>query len=189
MARKAQAGNPTALLTVTMRRRKGISPAVAAEMIHEALSDFLAWWRRNKPNQHIAWFKRTESHVSGWPHLHMLIRGPYIPQRLLSKWMANKLGSPIVDVRKVKNARHAARYIAKYVAKSVDKFEGVARWSRSRDYDQSQPMPDSVPELADERWTQDERTAKQVLHGWLMIGFRLDPKHKHGYLARPPCPD
>lgn len=53
------------------------------------------------------------------PHLHVLTRGQYIDQKKLSaQWAESSRGSSIVDVRMIKNGRHAVHYICKYLGKA-----------------------------------------------------------------------
>lgn len=52
------------------------------------------------------------------PHLHCLLRATFIPQQQISHlWAKLTRGSPIVDIRSVKDAHRAAAYIAAYLAK------------------------------------------------------------------------
>lgn len=60
--------------------------------------------------------KRRQWH----PHLHCLIEGSYMPQRLLSQaWYKTTGDSSIVDIRFVKSASHAAHYVTKYAVKPL----------------------------------------------------------------------
>lgn len=55
------------------------------------------------------------------PHLHILSKGKYIPQKRLSQqWCVASKGSMIVDVRPVKSGRKAARYVSKYMGKAPE---------------------------------------------------------------------
>lgn len=60
-------------------------------------------------------------------HVHLLYRGEFFPQKLLSElWKAATGDSMIVDVRAVPDREQTARYIADYVSKPAD----VERWSQ-----------------------------------------------------------
>lgn len=61
--------------------------------------------------------KVIEFTKAGLPHLHILLRGPYIPQWWLSKIWGEIHLSPIVDVRAVRGRDGAAGYLAKYMGK------------------------------------------------------------------------
>jgi len=53
----------------------------------------------------------------GWPHYHMIARGPFVDQQWLSaKWQL-LTGAKIVDIRRIKKQVDAARYIMKYLYK------------------------------------------------------------------------
>lgn len=67
---------------------------------------------------------------SGLEHVHLIYRGRYIPQPVLSKLWQEIHQAPIVDIRSVRSSRHhlrgAAAELAKYMAK-----EGCRRYSWS----------------------------------------------------------
>lgn len=71
-----------------------------------------------------------ENTKSGLQHIHMVYRGNYVAQRLLSAMWEQIHQSPIVDIRNVKrdqrNIRGCARELAKYMAK-----EGYRRYAWS----------------------------------------------------------
>lgn len=55
------------------------------------------------------------------PHLHVLARGSYVPQRLLSEtWLQVTGDSHVVDVRMAKSPEHLYSYLTRYVTKSWD---------------------------------------------------------------------
>ena len=62
-----------------------------------------------------------ESTKSGLQHVHMIYRGQYIPQPVLSALWSEIHQAPVVDIRSVKPSRHhlrgAAAELAKYMAK------------------------------------------------------------------------
>lgn len=54
------------------------------------------------------------------PHLHIITKAAYIPQKALSAaWTKASGGSSILDIRAVKNSTHAISYITKYVSKEA----------------------------------------------------------------------
>lgn len=72
-------------------------------------------------------------------HLHLVFRGEYMEQVLLSAMWASIHKSPVVDIRAVYKARGGARYLAKYLAKEVLNrywasynwvFQGWVGWSK-----------------------------------------------------------
>jgi len=66
------------------------------------------------------WFFEIKFAKSGkWhPHIHLVADGEYIPQRKLSRnWEKVTWGSPICDIRSVKDPKKVADYVAKYATK------------------------------------------------------------------------
>jgi len=53
----------------------------------------------------------------GLPHLHIIVRGPWIPQWWLSQAWKDIHISPVVDVRRVQGQGGAAAYLSKYLGK------------------------------------------------------------------------
>lgn len=130
----AASGNPTSFVTLTIDPKRYDSTAAAAQ-------DLVRCWRlirqrlvRDGYCKKSPFLAVIEATAKGWPHLHILCRLPYVPQRYLSALAQKYTGSPIVDIRKVYNRRHASRYIAKYVSKGPAQFEGCKRYWRSQDY-------------------------------------------------------
>jgi hypothetical protein len=93
-----------------------------------------------------------EETLKGEPHLHIVARAPYIPQRWLSEQMAELIQAPIVDIRKVNSAVGAARYVAKYVAKGPRAFGSLKRYWQSPGYDAA--------------GTKKKREMKEDAHTW-----------------------
>lgn len=85
--------------------------------------------RLRRRNLCSGYVKVLEFTRAGLPHLHIIMRGPPIPQWWLSEvWAAVHL-SPIVDVRAVRGKAGAAGYLAKYMGKSLE-----SRYSWSWDW-------------------------------------------------------
>lgn len=73
------------------------------------------------------YIKVPELSKSGKQHLHVLFRGSYIEQALISRWWQELHHAKIVDIRKVKvagNRKRIASYMAKYMSK-----ENIYRYS------------------------------------------------------------
>ena len=75
---------------------------------------------------HIEYISVREYTKKGRVHLHIVLRGPYIDQRWLSKQWEDIHGAEVVDIRELKNAEQAARYLSKYLSKGM-----AARFSYS----------------------------------------------------------
>jgi hypothetical protein len=68
------------------------------------------------------------------PHLHILLRTKYIPQRWISQQMQELINSPIVWIEKIKGARGAIAYVTKYVTTAPAQFGKSRRYWYSRLY-------------------------------------------------------
>jgi len=132
---QAVGGKPTTLLTITVNPDHLDSPhARAVELSHAWRRLRRAIMKRQKLEAlpFIAVFERTKK---GEPHLHILLRAPFIPQRWVSAWLKREIGAPVCDIRRVKGTSQAAAYIAKYVGKDPQRFVGTKRYWSSQDYD------------------------------------------------------
>jgi hypothetical protein len=78
---------------------------------------------------YMAFPEETEDHQ---PHLHILLRTKYIPQRWISQQMMDLIKSPIVWIEKVKGAKSAIAYVTKYVTKAPAQFGKSKRYWCSR---------------------------------------------------------
>jgi hypothetical protein len=134
--RAAREGAPSTFLTLT------VNPARYATYDEAARDLKTAWVNLRRRMQKsfamdrppfIAIFEGTKR---GWPHLHILMRCRYIPQRWFSQQMADLIGAPICDVRFIDNVGRVAAYVAKYISKAPSGFAHCKRWWRSKDYQQ-----------------------------------------------------
>lgn len=130
----AYAGQPTAFLTLTSRYDPARDPREAARDILRAWQYIRREIRRHWPAPRLEYLATWERTTRGWPHLHVLLRGPFIPQRWLSSRMNSLTGSPIVDIRRVANQDIAAAYVAKYVGKDPQPLASRQRYTRSHNW-------------------------------------------------------
>ena len=84
-----------------------------------------------KTLNYMAFIEETQK---GEPHLHIMLRSGYIPQRWLSQQMNELLQSPIVWIERVKGAKRAIAYVCKYVTKAPAQFGKGRRYWVSRKY-------------------------------------------------------
>lgn len=73
------------------------------------------------------YIKVPEQSKNGKQHLHVLFRGSYIEQAMISAWWQELHHAKIVDIRKVKGGR-SPRQLASYMAKYMSK-ENLYRYS------------------------------------------------------------
>lgn len=158
---RAKKGRAKRLVTLT------VNPA-AFEDHSEAAQALVSAWRRARQqlkrhhgHREIEFLAVFEQHKSGWPHLHILVRSGYIPQKWLSHYMRERISSPIVDVRKVNSAKHAAIYVAKYIAKEPRRFDGCKRFWTSAHWQAKRAKPIKDPRAI---WFIERDAAAMIRH-------------------------
>lgn len=162
-------GEPTTLLTLTTNPNHEADPERAADKLMNAWQRLARQLRREYGKRSFSYLAIWERTQRGMPHLHILLRAPYIPQRRISAHMAQAIAAPIVDIRKVKSARMVANYVAKYVSKEAAKFDGHNRFSRSRNWQDTATAERN-------KWTPPEDILWEVVH--------LTPVQAAQYLTR-----
>lgn len=132
--RQGANGDPNRFITLTSHRRPGYTPEQAARNLVQANRTFLRLVRKRYPNTPVECFYVFEATKAGWPHLHILMRGPFISQKWLSALMARLNGSPVVDIRRIDNVKRMGAYVAKYLGKDVHKFGTLKRYWQTKSY-------------------------------------------------------
>lgn len=128
-------GNPTTFITLTVNPAKGESPESRARALSNAWRVITKRARRKFTKAKLEFLAVFEETKKGEPHLHILARAPYIPQRWLSDQMRELIDAPIVDIRRVHQKKEAAKYIGKYVGKGPKPFAALKRYWSSPGYD------------------------------------------------------
>lgn len=127
---------------------------------------------------YFAFIERTKR---GEPHLHILLRCPFIPQAWISQQMRDLAGSPIVWIEKIENTAKAIAYVSKYVTKAPAQFGNKKRYWQSRNWKVNEGDQDAETfkkhrdvEVIRERWTDYSRrkssegwTAELTTDGWI----------------------
>jgi hypothetical protein len=129
-----------------------------------------------------------ERHKSGEPHLHILCRSEWIPQKWLSDEMRRLTGAFIVDVRRTYSPSECAAYCTKYVGKDPAIYGNCKRYWASQDYELDPPAKD------DERDNDGVtfEVYKGDLHDWTTeqerLGRIVQPSPKGWYAWDPRLP-
>lgn len=149
---QATDGNPTTFLTLTVNPATGQSPEDRARELVSALKVMIKRARRRwkkAPVEYLAVFEETKR---GEPHLHLLMRAPFIPQKWLSRTMDELIKAPVVDIRRVGSMRGVARYVAKYVAKGPRSFGTLKRYWSTPNYAPRTKTPALAPQQQRASW-------------------------------------
>lgn len=114
---------PTRFLTLTLKH----SDAPLTEQLDRLYSSFTCLRRRrfwqDLVTGGIAFLElKLSSTDNAWhPHLHVLMRGKYLPQSLVADaWLQITGDSFIVDIRMAKSPEHLYTYLTRYVTKAWD---------------------------------------------------------------------
>lgn len=143
----AISGHATRFVTLTSRRRPGLQPIEAAQQLVHSWQVVVKRWRRLQPANRADYLAVFEATKLGWPHLHILWRGPWLDQKWLSIQMDELARSPIVSVERIEDPVKAARYIAKYIGKEPHKFGTCKRYWSTPGWNQT-----PLDEEQDEFW-------------------------------------
>lgn len=121
---QAKAGKPERIITLTTRPRPGMDTLHAVRWMRERWQRLLYRLRRQFPR--LEYFAVTELHKSGWPHMHILTRGCYIPQRMLSDWWMKLTGSFKVHIQHIQRKWKGVCEATKYLLKTARQFHKAA---------------------------------------------------------------
>ncbi len=88
--------------------------------------------RRRWPGARVEYFLIWERTTKGWPHAHLLLQAPFIPQRWLSHTWRRLTGARVVDIRPVHTNQGITSYLTKYLAKDPYVPRGMKRYRHSR---------------------------------------------------------
>lgn len=144
----AKAAKPRALLTLTVSSTKYPDVSDAAEALKKGLRLLRLRLKRHEKLRNFEFLAVFEKHKSGHPHLHLLIKGDYIPWQWLKRVWRETTGATRIDIRKIKTIGQAAMYCAKYIGKDLSSFPGCKRWWRSSGYSEgsaAEYKPEHVP--------------------------------------------
>lgn len=132
---QAASGEPTRFITLTVNPKTYSDPESRLRALSWAWRTVVKRLRREHDTKPIEYLAVVEATDAGEPHLHILFRGPFIPQWKLSQYMAELINAPIVDIRKVRNVDQAVKYVAKYIAKRPAQFGNSKRYWKSTKYE------------------------------------------------------
>lgn len=120
----AIAGNAQRLITLTTRPKVDWSTEASIRWFRRRWQRLLAWLRKEFDGfQYMAF---VELHKSGWPHMHILTRGCYVPQRMLAaKWL-ELTGSFKVHIQAVRKGWKGVEEATKYYLKTARQMHEAA---------------------------------------------------------------
>ncbi len=112
---KCEDAQPNRLITLTVSNSLWENPRAAYEGTKGKVTQLAVRLRRKFGE--FEYFKVLEVTKLGWPHFHLIVRSPYIPQQVIAGLWKQLTGAFIVDVRKIRKHRDVYFYVVKYLAK------------------------------------------------------------------------
>ncbi len=174
LTREAAAGEGTRFITLPTKPGRPEDADLEAKRQGQAFRILMRYYRKMHPNEDIAFFAVREATKQGWPHLHVIVRGPFLKQRWLSKIWGRLTGSFVVHIRFVDKGRNAAKYLAKYIGKDPHRFGKTKRYWYSRNW--FDPVPPR--KRRDRAWDRKWRIVREGVgaRAWRLIlqGWRVD---------------
>jgi len=106
---------PNRLITLTIDTKLWSTPRTAYDGTKGKVTALAVRLRR--VYEEFEYFKVLEVTKKGWPHYHLIVRSPYIPQAELSDLWSDLTGATIVDVRAIRRTADVYYYVVKYLGK------------------------------------------------------------------------
>lgn len=166
-------GRPRAMLTLTVSSKHYETPDDAAHALKRGLRLLRLHLSRHPKLESFEYLAVFEEHKSGYPHMHLLITGKFIPWKWLREKWELITGSTHIDIRKLRTHHQAARYVSKYITKGLATFEGCKRWWRSHGY----PRP--IEEASEDAeiaigWGRYEGRVDQMAFNLRACGYKVE---------------
>lgn len=159
------------LITLTCRPRLYTYPEEAFAAMSAAIPHLFKRLRRRLPGQQLEYALFWELTEAGWPHAHILFRGPFIPKPwLLAAWL-DLTGAFIVDVRALHSTGEVVSYVAKYISKKLQVPFGCKRYRFSRHFLDEAAGLDQVGLYSGLFWTMTPLSLCDLAQLWDGNGF------------------
>jgi len=171
--RQALNGSPTRFVTITCRRRDGVTPEDAARELVRAWRIVIRLFRKLHQAAEVEYFAVFEATRLGWPHMHLLLRSPFMAQRWLSAQMARLIGSPVVDIRRVDPSKRPAAYVAKYIGKDLHRFGTLKRYWQSKGYQSEEDKSFERTFPSDLTWERRDLPIAMIRADWIRYGYPI----------------
>lgn len=175
----------TTLLTLTCNPKRHPHSDDAFQQTSAAVNFLFKRIRRRWPDTKIEYFLVWERTKRGWPHAHLLLRAPFIPQKWLSRVWEELTGAPVVDIRAVHQSHQVVSYIAKYLAKDPQAPPGMKRYRSSRGFFGHVFPNDSSDRPHIRFWKVSRQSADELAHELSTQGFTVAAHADGSYTAFP----
>lgn len=132
LCKDTEAAKPNRFITLTTADHTSQTPYEVWNFARRQVPELIRWIRKHRgPCEYV---RVLEQHESGYPHFHLIVRGPYIHQSTLSTQWCKLTKAFIVDIRRIDPHRAVAKYVAKYLTKQLGKGFTERRVSASKGF-------------------------------------------------------
>jgi hypothetical protein len=185
---RAQAldGAPRKFLTLTSKRTADRTANGAAYELARAWRVLRARIMRRYKLKRLPFIAVFEKTKLGWPHLHILLRAPFLDQHWLSEQMDDITGSPVLKIVAVDNAGRAASYITKYTSKDPHQFGTCKRYWQSQDYRLSEKKKREDKPTISGGWERDTTSLRTWVQCLKLAGWHVQMESVRCAIARAP---
>ncbi len=180
-------GRPNKFLTLTMRRTDRMTPEQAAAEITRGWRIVRHRIMRFYGLTKLPFLAVMERHQSGWPHLHILARMPFIDHEMLSEWCWEIFDGPNVWIEHLDRSHKAPIYCAKYCTKCAQKIGTSKRYWQSKDYDLREPFDGRIQDPQDGPWQRTMSDLYEVEQSLWKRGFYVERLSKWKIVAIMPA--
>jgi len=148
LCKRTAEAKPNRFITLTTANHKTQTPRQVWLFARRQVPELIRWIRKHRgPCEYV---RVLEEHKSGYPHFHLIVRGPYIGQTALSDQWCKLTKAFIVDIQKINPEDNVAQYIAKYLTKQMSKTFTDRRVTASKGFFNPKPdKPESELNLLD----------------------------------------
>lgn len=153
-------------MTLTCNPARYATPNEAYRSMSLSFTSLVKRVRRKYPAKRFEYVMVWEQTRKGWPHLHVLVSGPWIEQAWLSRQWDDLTGAAIVDIRYVRSGVKTASYLSKYLTKELRAPRGHHRWRKSFDYFPDDTPPPQAHQPSEFSWRYTRLTLAELDYEW-----------------------
>jgi hypothetical protein len=166
-------GKPERFITLTIRPTPNKTAAQDAAFMALSLRQLLRLIRKKWPNVDHQYFVVFEAHVSGRPHMHLVMRGCYMPWNWLKARWRDLTGSTHVHIKGVDRNHRTAAYMGKYMGKDVGKFGTCKRYWHSKNWELDPPEERDEQGVWSDVWEPRNQTLHALAAMWHHMGWLI----------------
>lgn len=176
----------TTLLTLTCNPAAYSDRDTAFRAMSVSVNHLVKRIRRRWSSADLQYFLVWERTAKGWPHAHLLLRAPFIPQAWLASNWHGLTGARVIDIRKIASTEAVASYVAKYLAKDPFVPTGMKRYRFSQGFLAalvSQPPDGAQGKI---HWRLAPNTAHAIAQSLSLAGATAQAHADGSYTLFPP---